>query len=180
MIYCKIVREFWRVYVYGCLLFKQLPEPSFCHGCSGADSYPPKISYILTLLYNQRLTSKKSLTITLTITFFLTILVKPRFCCRNPCEFVCSAVVVAVLTIRYRCVPTLHTLANPTFLQRGHSDTEYIFSYNVNLTHITSKEKRGASRPVCEHGNYTLHSSGSGLDFLNQGDDLHEHVALRA
>ena len=72
MIYCKNVRDFGRVYIYGCLLFEQLPEPSFCLECSGADSYLPKFSYILTLLYNQRLTSKKSLTITLTITFFLT------------------------------------------------------------------------------------------------------------
>lgn len=148
MLYCKNVRDFGRVYVYGCLLFKQLPKPSFCHECSGADSYLPKFSYILTLLYNQRLTSKKSLTITLTITFFLTILIKPRFCCWNPCECVCSAVVGAVLTIRHRCVTALHTLVNPALLQFRHSDTEYIFSYNVNLTHITSKEKRGASRPV--------------------------------
>ena len=59
MLYCKNVRDFGRVYVYGCLLFKQLPEPSFCHECSGADSYLPKFSYSLTLLYNQRLTSKK-------------------------------------------------------------------------------------------------------------------------
>lgn len=148
MLYCKNVRDFGRVYVYGCLLFKQLPEPSFCLECSGAVSYLPKFSYILTLLYNQRLTSKKSLTITLTITFFLTILIEPRFCCGNPCECVGSAVVGTVLTIRHRCVPTLHTLVNPALLQFRHSDTEYIFSYNVNLTHITSKEKRGASRPV--------------------------------
>jgi hypothetical protein len=72
MIYCKNVRDFGRVYIYGCLLFEQLPEPSFCHGCSGAVSYLPKFSYILTLLYNQRLTSKISLTINITITIFLT------------------------------------------------------------------------------------------------------------
>lgn len=151
MIYCKNVRDFGRVYIYGCLLFEQLPEPSFCHGCSGAVSYLPKFSYILTLLYNQRLTSKISLTINITITIFLTILVEPRFCCGNPCEFVCSAVVGTVLTIRHRCVTALHTLANPALLQFRHSDTEYSFSYNVNLTHTTPKEKRGAMRPVCEH-----------------------------
>ena len=171
MLYCKNVRDFGRVYVYGCLLFKQLPEPSFCHECSGADSYLPKFSYILTLLYNQRLTSKKSLTITLTITFFLTILVEPRFCCGNPCELVGTCPVVAVLTIRYRRVPTLHTLAHAALLQFRHGDTEHCFSYNMDFAHKTPKEKRGAMRPLLSRCTCLVSNSvgrGDQVDNLNQ------------
>jgi hypothetical protein len=171
MIYCKIVREFWRVYVYGCLLFKQLPEPSFCHGCSDADSYPPKISYILTLLYNQRLTSKKTLTNNITITFFLTTLVEPRFCCRNPCELIGTCPVVAVLTERYGCVTALYTLTHATLLQFRHGNTEHCFSYNMDFAHKTPKEKRGAMRPLLARCTCLVSNSvsrGDQVDNLNQ------------